>query len=146
MAAKTIYLAFAGYWRELNIISIPKEAGIYVVYECLYNSISNTVDLFKVIYIGEAINVNERIVTHEKWPEWRRHRSLLKEICFSFSPITRPDRQRAEAALIYRHKPLANDEYKYSFPFDETTMALTGDAALLDSYFIIQKKRSLLGG
>jgi hypothetical protein len=139
MAAKTISLAFDGYWRERNIGGIPPQSGVYVVYECTYNSQANTVDLKKVIYIGESEDVNGRVANHEKWPLWRRHCGASNEICFSFAPITSPDRQRAEAALIFKHKPPVNDDYKYSFPFDETTMSLSGKTALLTTNFTVRR-------
>lgn len=140
MAAKTINLEFDGYWLEKNIGGIPKQSGIYVVYECSYNAQANTVSLLKVIYIGEAENVNERIAKHEKWPLWRKHCGVNNQICFSFAPVTNPDRQRGEAAMIYKHKPPVNDEYKYTFPFDQTTMNLTGKTNLLETYFTVQRK------
>lgn len=140
MAAKTISLTFDGYWRETNISSIPKQSGIYVVYECFYNSQENTVTLLKAIYIGEADNVNDRIAKHEKWPQWRKHCSNSNQICFSFAPVANPDRARGEAALIYKHKPPVNDEYKYTFPFDETTMKLSGKTALLYTDFTVYRK------
>ncbi|MDG7000777.1 MAG: GIY-YIG nuclease family protein [Nitrososphaerota archaeon] len=140
MAAKTISLTFDGYWRQKAIGGIPSKAGIYVVYEAFYNSQSGSVTLLKVIYIGESGDVNARIANHEKWPDWRKHCGPNNEICFSFAPVTSPDRERAEAALIYKHKPPVNDEYKYSFPFDETTMSLSEETALLNTYFTLQRK------
>jgi len=140
MAAKTISLTFDGYWREPNKGGIPKQGGVYVVYECSYNSEGGTVSLLKVIYIGEAADANERVANHEKWPEWRKHCGGSNEICFSFAPAANPDRERGEAALIYKHKPPVNEEYKDNFPFDETTMKLTGKTALLYTEFTVQRK------
>ncbi len=140
MAAKTISLTFDGYWREKNIGGIPKESGIYCVYECTHNTQENTVSISKLIYIGEAENVNQRISNHEKWSLWRKHCSSSREICFSFAPVKNPDRQRGEAAMIYKHKPPVNDEYKDKFPFDETTMRLSGKTALLVESFTVYRK------
>ena len=140
MAAKTISLTFDGYWREPNIGGIPKQSGIYVVYECSYDAQQKTVSLLKVIYIGEAADVNDRVTNHEKWPQWRKHCGASNEICFSFAPVASPDRQRGEAALIYKHKPPVNDEYKDKFPFDETTVSLTGKTKLLTTSFTVQRK------
>lgn len=140
MASKTISLAFNGYWRESNISGIPKKSGVYVVYECVYNQQTNKVDLKNIIYIGEAEDVNDRIANHEKWSEWRKHCSSYNQICFSCAPITSPDKDRAEAALIYKHKPPVNDEYKDNFPFDETTLKLSGEASLLNTDFTVYRK------
>jgi len=140
MAAKTISLEFDGYWREKNIGSVPSKSGIYVVYECSYNSQANTISLKKVIYIGEATDVNARIINHEEWPLWRRHCGANNEICFSFGPVASPDRERGETAMIYKHKPPVNDEYRNNFPFDQTTMSLSGKTALLETYFTVYRK------
>jgi len=140
MAPKTITLTFKGYWRERNVSGIPSESGIYVVYECSYNSQNNTVTLKKVIYIGEADDVNDRIANHEKRSDWQAHCGMNNELCFSFAPVINPDRERGEAALIYKHKPPVNEEYKYNFPFDDTTMSLSGKTDLLTTYFTVQRK------
>ena len=140
MSEKTIVLSFEGYWREPNISGIPSKSGVYVVYECSYNAQDGTVSLSKIIYIGEAANVNERIANHEKWNKWREQCSASKEICFSFAPISNPDRERSEAALIYKHKPPVNDEFKWSFPFDNTTISLRGKTALLNGSFTVYRK------
>ena len=141
VATKIILLTFDGYWRENAINSIPSKSGIYIVYEGSYNSQSDLITLHKVIYIGESENVNTRISGHEKWrPDWRKHCGGNKELCFTFAHVMNPDRERGEAALIYKHKPPTNDEYKYSFPFDETTMNLSGKIVLLTTPFTVQRK------
>lgn len=140
MATKTIYLTFNGYWRELNISGIPKKSGVYVVYECFYNQQTNKVDLKNIIYVGEAEDVNDRIANHEKWDEWRKYCATYNQICFSFAPVISPDKDRAEAALIYKHKPPVNDEYKDTFPFDETTISLSGETILLYTSFTVCRK------
>lgn len=131
--AKVINLSFDGYWREVNKGGIPARSGIYLVYVCRYNSSQETVTLDKLIYIGESANARDRIENHEKWSEWHRHMPKGSEICFSFAPVNSPDRERAEAALIYHHKPTCNGEHLYSFPFDDTTVVSTGRCALFSS-------------
>jgi hypothetical protein len=135
--AKTISLKFDGYWREQSRGGIPSKSGIYVVYEGTYKPQSDTVSLQKIIYIGEAEDVNERIKEHEKWQDWKKHCGPRNELCFSFAYINNPNRERGEAALIYKHKPPVNDEYKYNFPFEETTMDLSGKTALLNTDFTV---------
>jgi excinuclease UvrABC nuclease subunit len=140
MPVKTISLEFHGYWREGAIGGIPSKSGIYIVYEAFYNSQAKTVDLKKVIYIGEAEDVNNTISNHAKRSDWKNQCGVYSELGFSFSPMGNPDRERAEAALIYKHRPPVNVEFKYNFPFDETTMNLTGKTALLDTNFTVQRK------
>lgn len=136
---KTISLTFDGYWREVNVVGVPAKSGIYLVYVCKYNEPQGTVTLHKLIYIGEADDVRDRIANHEKWPEWRRHVPKGSEVCFSFAGVTSPDRERAEAALIYYHKPPCCDEYIDSFPFEDTTVVSTGRCDLLSSPITVRK-------
>ena len=131
--AKTINLDFEGYWREVNKGGIPSKSGVYLVYVCRHNKSKGTVTLDRLIYIGEAEDVQDRIANHEKWPKWRQYVPNGSEICFSVAGITSPDRERAEAALIYYHKPPCNDEYKDSFPFEDTTVVSTGKCTMITS-------------
>ncbi len=137
--AKTIKLSFNGYWREVNKNSIPSKSGIYLVYVCRYDESEKTVTLDKLIYTGESDDVCDRIDGHEKWPEWRRHVPQGSQLCFSFAGVTSPDRERAEAALIYYHKPPCNTEYVDSFPFEDTTVESSGKCALLSSPITVRK-------
>jgi hypothetical protein len=137
--ARTISLNFEGYWREENKGGVPAKSGIYLVYVCRHNVSQGTVTLDELIYIGEAGDVNNRIANRKKWPEWRRHVPRGSEICFSFAGVISPDRERAEAALIYYHKPACNDEYVDSFPFDDTTVESTGRCALLSSPIFVRR-------
>lgn len=138
--SKTISLEFnKGYYREVNKGGIPNEAGIYLVYVCRYNKQTDKVTLDKLIYIGEAEEVNDRISEHEKWEEWREKVPNGSEICFSFAGIT-TDRERAECALIFYHKPDCNEECKKSFPYEETTVISKGNrCALIESPITVKK-------
>jgi hypothetical protein len=139
----TISLEFDGYWLEPKIGSIPKHAGIYCVYACTYNADDKpkpTVSIKKLLYIGEAGDVNGRISGHELWPEWKEQLMSGQVICASTAPASPvATRQRAEAALIFQHKPPVNVEYKHSFPFDTTTVTVSGKAALLTASFKVAK-------
>ena len=138
--AKKINLNFRGYWREINKSGIPTESGVYAVYVCKYNPPpTNTVTLNKLIYFGEAEDVNDRISNHEKWEEWREEVPQESEICFSFAGVTSPDRERAECALIFYHKPDCNDECKNSFPYEDTTVVSTGKNKRIDSPITVEK-------
>jgi hypothetical protein len=97
------------------------------------------VSIHKLIYVGEAADVNDRIANHEKYEDWLEYVQQGNELCFSFGSIGSTDRARAEAAVIFKHKPPENVEYKNSFPFDKTTMSLSGKTSLLDTYFTVYR-------
>ena len=139
MAEKTITIKFDGYWRDENKGSLSAMSGVYCVYECTHNVQEKTVSIHKLIYIGEAEDVKIRLSNHEKYKDWLKHVQKGNEICFSFGGVGATDRARAEAAIIFKHKPPENTEFKISFPFDKTTMNLSGTTALLTSTFTVNR-------
>jgi hypothetical protein len=128
-------LNFDGYWREPNVGGMPSVSGIYGVYACTYNSYGQTVSLERLLYIGEAANVHDRIADHEKWVEWRRQLRSGQVLCLNAALISgQSDRCRAEAAMIFAHKPPCNTECRDSFPFDATGISTTGCNALMKPF------------
>ena len=107
------------------------------MYACRYNAAEKTVSLDKLIYIGESVNVHDRIQGHEKWPAWRRHLSHGQELCINFAAVS-GERERAEAALIFHHKPPENTEFVNQFPYATTTVHTSGRNALLSPVFTVQ--------
>lgn len=139
MATKNISLEFDGYWRETNKSGIPAESGIYCVYVCTHNK-EETLSIRRLIYIGESQDVNSRISNHEKLKDWGNYLKNGEIICYSLCKVGTIDRERAEAALIFKHKPPVNTEYTDAFPFDTTTITLSGKHKFLDSSFTTTRK------
>lgn len=138
MAAKNYNLNFEGYWRARNKSGLPAQSGIYCVYASTYNAGNDTVNLNRLLYIGEADDVRLRIAGHERWTDWEKKLQVGEELCFSaalVSPMT--DRQRAEAAMINHSKPPCNIEYVNSFPFDTTSIMTGGKNAELANSFTV---------
>jgi len=133
MTKKTISIAFDGYWRDEKKANLPAKSGVYCVYECTHNVKD------KLIYIGEAENVRDRVVNHQKYDNWLKHVRKDNELCFSFGGVEGTNRERAEAAMIFKHNPPENSEYVNSFPFDKTTMSLSEKTALLATYFTVER-------
>ena len=140
MTTQSYQLQFDGYWREPDREGIPAKSGIYCVYTSKYNSHTDKVSLNKLVYIGESLNVKERIANHEKWPDWHRHLRPSEELAFNFAPIS-SGRERAEAAMINWHKPPENTEYANEFPYDRTTITTSGRNTLLTGRFTVEKSR-----
>lgn len=138
MAAQTYNLSFSGYWLDRNKESIDSSSGVYCVYACTSNP-NKTVSIRKLIYIGEASNVRERLREHEKYADWKSHLKPGETLCFSFAAVEVYSRERCEAAMINKHKPPENIEYKNTFPFDKTTMILSGRTALLHTNFTVER-------
>lgn len=140
MAAEAYSLEFTGYRLATNSSGLLARSGIYCVYACMYHANNDTVSLNRLLYVGEADDVRDRVLNHEKWPKWWNQIATGEEICFSVALIAGASaRQRAEAAMIFKHKPLCNTEYIDAFPFDTTTVTTTGKNALLHSSFIVYR-------
>lgn len=136
MAAKSYTLNFRGYWTESNIASLPAESGIYCVYAC--TDYPNKVQIRKLLYIGESDNIRERVKGHERWDDWKSELQRGEKLCFNAALISsESDRERAEAAMIYEHKPPCNVEYVNHFPFDTTSIQTTGENYLLKARFTV---------
>ncbi|MCX6770300.1 MAG: GIY-YIG nuclease family protein [Candidatus Micrarchaeota archaeon] len=139
---KTISIEFDGYWMEVNKGGIHEYSGVYCVYECTFDSSKKTVTLNKLLYIGETADaggVRGRIANHEKLDEWNRYVRAGNTLCYSSAPVGDTDRERVEAALIFKHQPPVNSEHKDSFDYDATTINTTGENALLTSSFTVRK-------
>lgn len=137
MIADFIPLVFSGYWRDANVRSVPWFTGVYTVYACRNNLWNNTVSIRDLLYIGESINVGLRLGNHERKDEWRNYLGPGEELCYAVAPILFQNRLRAEAALIYRHKPPANAEFKSNFPYTATRLTVSGTNCFLNPDFTV---------
>lgn len=138
MTEKIYKLKFNGY--RIKSDYLPTDSGIYCVYACTYYSSNDTVSLRLLLYIGEASNVLSRVSGHEKRKDWRDYLQFREILCFNTALISpRQDRERAEAALINKHKPPCNYEYKNRFPFAKTSIQTKGRNGLLQSNFTVYR-------
>jgi excinuclease UvrABC nuclease subunit len=139
MAAKEFNLSIKGYWRDEIKSSIPKHSGVYFVYEGTRDVKNKEVTIQKLIYIGEAGDVCDRISNHEKYKLWLKHVGSGNMLYFSTCHVSASDRDRVETAYIFKHQPPENTEHKDSFVFDETTIKSSGVTNQLDTSFTLQR-------
>jgi excinuclease UvrABC nuclease subunit len=138
------HLAFEGYWRTPDVDSLPECSGIYCVYACTYNAILNSLDIKRLLYVGEADTLRARVCEHECWTKWRLALYRGEELCFTAAPIADScNRERVEAALINHHQPPCNTAFKDSFPFSPTMVGSSGEAALLSPIFLVSDETNL---
>ncbi len=140
MASQSYSLDFDGYWLETNWGSLPAKSGIYCIYAGTHNPEKNTVSLRRVLYIGESGNVRNRVpenprTRRDKWARELRAGEVLCASCAEISPAAA--RERAEAAMIFHHKPPCNVEYTENFPFDKTTIHTSGKNIHLSASFTV---------
>lgn len=125
-----------GYFIDQNSSSLPESSGIYFVYECTYNLITNSVDIKQLIYIGESEDINNRINNHEKKEEWLQHVNKGNTLCFSYTLITK-ERERVEAAYIFKHQPPVNIDHKKHYNYEATQIISSGQISLINPNFIV---------
>lgn len=132
-------IEFEGYWRDQNKNGVPMKSGLFCVYECTHNEQEKTVTLNKLVYIGEADKARDRIANHEKYDDWKKHIRSGNTLCFSFGAVGSYNRKRCKAAIVYKHKPPENTEYKDYFPFDDTEVNPCGEIGLLTEAHILNR-------
>ena len=120
-----------GYWREPNKHGIPAMSGIYCVYRAFYDVGRDVVVLKQLLYIGQALNANERIAGHEMLPRWNLTLQSGETLCYSFGMVMPKDLDVCEAAMIYSNKPLFNIQYKDSYVGEPVRLSLSGQIHLL---------------
>ncbi|HBQ95752.1 MAG: hypothetical protein C7B43_16600 [Sulfobacillus benefaciens] len=137
MAAQRYAVQFDGYCPDPE--DTPDASGIYVVYTG-HEIDEDVVRLRKLLYIGEADDIRDRLTHHERLKDWLVYLRRDEQLWFSFAliPIT-STRMRVEAAEIFRHKPICNTEYKNKFPFDLTEIVNRGTHEYLDDTFIVSR-------
>jgi hypothetical protein len=72
----------------------------------------------RLIYIDESPDLRTMIANSERLAEWKRHLQRGETLCFSVANVPDADRIPCAAALINRHQPPANTEYRKAFPFE----------------------------
>ena len=128
---KTYDLKFKGYWRDVNRQGLPMTAGIYIVYKCIYNELSDTVTLLEILYIGQAKNLNERVDTHDKRDTFLGKCNGAETLCYSVAEVKETDLNIVENALVFAQKPALNDKLKDTFNYESAEFHIEGRCALL---------------
>lgn len=123
-------LNFEGYWRDCNKNGLPNYSGVYLVYRCKYIIQTNTVSLIDIIYIGQAENIHDRHLNHEKYEDFKNMLQEGEELCFSCVSVNK-GLDLVENALIFSQKPVLNEQGKYNYNFTEAHIETTGACACL---------------
>lgn len=120
---KHLTLTFEGYFLSLS--SVPAEPGVYCIYKAKYEEEGLKPKRGELLYIGEAKNMNKRLSQgHEKLEEIIADLGTREQPCFSFAKTK--DHELAEAALIYRTKPLYNDQSTGGYHKDPVVIDVEG--------------------
>lgn len=139
MNVQSFSLHIEGYWREIHKNGLPAFPGIFFVFETKYNILNGTVSVLKIIYIGEDNNIKERVANHPLYAKWKSYVNEGNELSFCAARADAANRTRIKAAFIFNRKPIANPDYKDSFPFDDTTILVAGRTLLLEKKFSVTR-------
>ncbi|MCB2200856.1 GIY-YIG nuclease family protein [bacterium] len=126
MAEKTFSLEFNGWWREGKSGNMPTTAGVYGFHACVYDEQAKTVDLKRLLYIGQAEDLTSRIGGHDGWNDFKSALKSGEVLCVNVAKVATADLDRVEAALVYINQPPKNGTLKTSFAHDTTTIQLSG--------------------
>lgn len=124
-------MTFKGYRRDVNKDGLPSYGGIYMVYCCKYNENEQTVTLKRLIYIGKAINLHDRICNHNRYEDFNRQLQQGEQLCYSYASVSPNEVDVVENGLIFMQKPNLNDDLKDSFNYPDSEFSIEGACALL---------------
>lgn len=138
---RTYSILFEGYWLERNKRYVPAKSGVYMVYRGKYNQEKNNVELYEIIYIGQSVNMRERIVNHDHIQAFEETLILGETLCYSCAELDVTDLDIVENALIIAQKPRLNETKQSSLDYSEKRFQVSGRCSLLRyTDFIITSK------
>jgi hypothetical protein len=137
MAAKEFQINVNGYWREQNKSELPITSGIYCVYTCILDGNQGEVEVSRLIYVGSAENVNEKISKAEELSQWESYLSGGEQLAYTFGAVDSKFMERCASAIVFIHRPPANNGHSKKFSFEPTLIVLSGVTPFLRTIFLI---------
>lgn len=139
---RTYNIQFEGYWLERNKKDVPAKCGVYMVYRGKYNQEKNSVDLYEIIYIGQSVNMRERIVNHDHIEAFEDALNYGETLCYSCAAVDEGDLDLVENALIIAQKPCLNETKQSNLDYSEKRFQVSGRCSLLKyNDFTISSKK-----
>lgn len=115
---KTVQLSILGTYTDKILSTLPNVSGLYFVYKEDENGLK------KLLYIGEAENINNRLNgNHEKRREWNLHllpgeQSKIVYLVLTSQDVLSPTLRRdVENACIFKVHPPLNTQGKSEFSY-----------------------------
>ena len=128
---RTYRIQFEGYWLERNKRDVPARSGVYMVYRGKYNQVKNIVDLYEIIYIGQSVDMRERIVNHDHIQAFNATLEAGETLCYSCAAVEEKDLDIVENALIIAQKPRLNGTRQSNLDYSEKRFQVSGRCTLL---------------
>lgn len=134
-------VTFKGYRLDENKDTLPTYGGVYLVYCCTYNKEKDTVSLKRLIYIGQAVNLHDRICNHDRYEDFKKQLNEGEKLCYSYASVSPGDKDIVENALIYMQQPPMNVSLKDSFNYADSQFSIEGACDLLQMKDFTIKRR-----
>lgn len=128
-------IVFEGYWLHDRRNAIPARSGVFCVYSCQPKKCRKRVEARRLLYIGCAEDVRAEVDASEQIHDWLALLQPGETLCYAYGGVNPDQLRRCAAALVFRHKPPANDSYVYRFPFQSTMVNTRGATAMLCARF-----------
>ncbi len=124
-------VTFKGYRRDVNKSGLPSYGGIYMVYCCKFNDNEQTVTLRKLIYIGKAINIHDRVCNHNRYEDFKRQLLQGEQLCYSYASVSPNEVDAVENGLIFMQKPELNEDLTDRYNYPDSEFSIEGACSLL---------------
>ena len=128
---RTYSIQFEGYWLEQNKMDVPAKSGVYMVYRGKYNVEKRFVELYEILYIGQSVNMRDRIVNHDHIKAFTTSLYPGESLCYSCAVVDETDLDIVENALIIAQKPRLNETIRNDLDYTEKRFQVSGRCALL---------------
>lgn len=128
---------FDGYWLHEGRSAVPSGPGVFSVYSCRPDKNWERPEVQRLLYVGRSRDVRSALAEPERLSEWMAFLQPRERLCYGVGTVEPEDLARCAAALVFRHKPPANDTCVYQFPYPNTMVTLRGRTALLRPRFSV---------
>lgn len=106
----TISLEIKGFYKNNPPIKTSNIEGIYIVYAGESTGTEHC-KLNRIIFIGESdTSISKKLFIHKRRNDWMHQLRPGESLYFAIAAISGEHREIAEAALIYKNKPVCNKD------------------------------------
>ncbi|MBN2166766.1 MAG: hypothetical protein JW717_10855 [Marinilabiliaceae bacterium] len=142
MASMVFEVEINGGWYETGKV-LPDASGLIFVYAVSKKSNSTLTDFKKLLFIKETGNIKASVIDDDLKKYLQKFLTSTQKLCFHISTFQSKFLSRIAAAYINFHKPVANNEFKYEFPFHPTIIESVGEAPFIKPLFsVVNSKKS----
>ena len=99
------------------------------MYRC--NDNEQTVTLRKLIYIGKAINIHDRVCNHNRYEDFKRQLLQGEQLCYSYASVSPNEVDAVENGLVFMQKPELNEDLTDRYYYPDSEFSIEGACSLL---------------